>query len=180
MRYLDPIYWFLRLTLRGFFLVPLGPEEKAFINENLRKHRAVLWINVATGIIIYFGLRQTRPEALNSVITALIAPVMVLGAAWFAITFGGIPQKLITTAITITFWMFSAFTASLSAMIITLCYVTPWLLWPVFIFIYIGTIVGCILYDTADGLKVGLDDALLRHSRAALRFYKEKQGIDLG
>lgn len=36
--------------------------------------------------------------------------------------------------------------------------------------------ISCIQHDTADGLKAGLDEALLKHSRAALMYYL-KQGI---
>ena len=45
--------------------------------------------------------------------------------------------------------------------------------------IYISAIISCITYDTADSLKIGLDEFSLKHSRAALRYYKQKEGIDV-
>ena len=41
------------------------------------------------------------------------------------------------------------------------------------------TVVSCIQYDCTDALKVGLDDALLKHSRAAIRYYQEREGISV-
>jgi len=106
-------------------------------------------------------------------ITALIAPIMITGVAWFSISFGGIPQKLMSVAMSITFWMFVAFQISLSAMLIVLCFALPIIIWPVLFLIYVSVTISCILYDTSDGLKAGLDDALLKHSRAALTWYKQ-------
>ncbi|OGH66497.1 MAG: hypothetical protein A3J66_04440 [Candidatus Magasanikbacteria bacterium RIFCSPHIGHO2_02_FULL_47_14] len=61
-------------------------------------------------------------------------------------------------------------------MYLALLSVTPFTTWPVWTIILVGTFWACEQYDTTDGLKAGLDDAQLKHSRAALRFYA-KQGI---
>lgn len=168
--------WILRLILRRFLVADLKPEEQAFVADNIRKHALVLWINVAGAVLIYLGLRDAAPDVIATVITSLIAPVMVLGGAWFAISFGGVPGHLIAIAMSITLWMFLSFLLSLTAMFLSVGFVTSPYLWPVLALIYIGTIVGCIQYDTADGLKAGLDEMVLRHSRAALRYY-EQQGV---
>ena len=61
-------------------------------------------------------------------------------------------------------------------MVVAIGFVTPWSLWPVLALIYAAVDISCIEYDTTDGLKAGLVDAMLMHSRAALQYYA-KQGI---
>jgi len=46
-------------------------------------------------------------------------------------------------------------------MFISVGFVTSPYLWPVLALVYIGALIICIQYDTADGLKVGLDDTVL-------------------
>lgn len=176
MKKFDPFYWLLTWVLRRFLNVGLKNEELEFLQDNIRKHRKVLWCNVTVVACTVIGLQHYEGEIIG-LITALLAPVMVMGGAWFAVSFGGIPAKLIDSAMSITFWMFLAFTASLTTMLIAVGYISPPVLWPVFAAIYLGALLSCIQYDTADGLKAGLDEAQLRHSRAALRYYK-KQGIE--
>lgn len=175
---MDPFSWLLKAILRGFLSADLKPYEQAFVQDNIRKHRKVLWINVLAIALVWLGLRDTPPSAIGTVITALLAPVMVLGGAWFAISFGGVPKKLIDIAMATTLWMFIAFVVSLSAMFISVGFVTSPYLWPVLALIYIAGITACIQYDTADGLKAGLDDAMLKHSRAMLLWLKDKEGIE--
>lgn len=173
---IDPIVGLVKLILRGFLKAELGDDELAFVDDNIQKHRRALWINIAASVLVFLGLLTTPAEAIQIVITSLLAPVMILGVAWFAISFGGVPKKLISVAMSTTLWMFIAFVVSLSAMFIAVGFVTSPLLWPVLGIIYLGVVVGCIQYDTADGLKAGLDEAQLTHSRYAVKFY-EQQGI---
>lgn len=173
---MDPLYYFLKAILQHFYKTNLHNEERLFIEDNLGKHRKILWINVCAVIFTLLGLRMLQPENISVVVSSLIAPVMVLGTAWFTISFGGIPQKLVVIAMSVTFWLFAAFSSALTAMFLAVGYVVSPIIWPVLIFIYVATIIACVQYDTADGLKVGLDDALLKHSRAALQYY-QKQGI---
>ena len=176
---IDPIHlWLEKVVLRQFYKTNLSAEERSFIQDNTQKNRRALWLNVAAAVLIYIGLNQVDGDALRSIITALLAPVMVMGAAWFAISFGGIPAKLINAAMSITFWMFTAFSVSFTAMCVAICMISPWPIWIVVVVIYYGTISACLQYDTADGLKAGLDDTVLKHSRAALRFYRN-QGISI-
>ncbi|MFH1183209.1 MAG: hypothetical protein V1690_03025 [Candidatus Moraniibacteriota bacterium] len=164
MKKIDPIWWFLYFTLRDFLksTAGLGDEELAFVAENIQKHRKVFWINILASALVWRGLLDTPPSAVATVITSLLAPVMVLGSAWFAISFGGVPKKLIGVAMTTTLWMFIAFVVSLSAMFISVGFVTSPYLWPVLALVYLGVIIGCVQYDTADGLKAGLDEAVFR------------------
>lgn len=172
----DPMVWFLEAILSGFLKSELGEEEHGFVKDNIQKHRKALWVNIFSSVLVILGLFSTPTEAIAVVITSLLAPVMILGVAWFAISFGGVPKKLISVAMSTTLWMFVSFLSSLSAMFIAVGFVTSFLLWPVLAIIYLGVVVGCIQYDTADGLKAGLDEAQLTHSRYAVKFYL-KQGI---
>lgn len=174
---LDPFYWFLKAMLRGFFKVELKSEEVDFISDNIQKHRKVLWINLIAAIFVVLALSKTDAKDIATLITALLAPVMVMGGAWFAISFGAIPAKLMNVSLSCTMWMFTAFLTSLTTMFIAVGFVTPAVVWPVLGIVYLSALFACIQYDTADGMKAGLDEAQLRHSRAAVRYYK-KQGID--
>lgn len=174
---INPFYYLVRLILRSFESSNLESYELEFVQENARKHAKVLAINAVAIALVIFGLQKSTSDAIGQIITALLAPVMVIGVAWFEISFGGVPKKLMNIAMDITTWMFMAFVISLSTMFIAVLYTVDHIMWPVFITIYIGAIISCILYDTADGLKAGLDEAVLKHSRAAILFYK-KQGIE--
>jgi hypothetical protein len=175
---IDPFYWYLRASHRTLFSAVLKPEELSFVKLNLVKHRRVQWINLISSVLIFFGLRDVPTEQIGAVITALLAPVMVMGAAWFAVSFGAIPARLIKTSMVVTFWMYVAFKVSLSTMFIAIGFVTPPAIWPVLSLIYLAVDFSCAQYDTADGLKAGLDEAVLNHSRAALLYYQQ-QGITL-
>jgi hypothetical protein len=157
--------------------VGLKEEEEEFVQENMDKHRGSQWINLICSILVYFSLLDVSESGIGTLVLLLIAPVMVMGSAWFNISFGAIPAKLIRSSMSITFWMYSVFKVSLSTMTIGIGFLSPPLLWPVLAFIYVGVDICCIQYDTADGLKAGLDEAVLKHSRAALMFY-QKEGID--
>lgn len=175
---LDPFnYWLRRIVLKSFLSVELEKADRAFVEDNINKHRRTMWVNVLVSVGVFWGLRSLEGETFGMLITALLAPVMVMGGSWFAISFGGVPSKLIDTAMSISFWMFTAFVTSFSAMFIAVAMISPWTIWPAMGIIYYGALVACIQYDTADGLKAGLDEAQLNHSRAALRYYA-KQGID--
>jgi len=172
---LDPFHWMLKGVLRNFFDI-ISWQEVSFVNDNIVKHRKVLWLNVGSAILVIITLRSAESAIVGSLINALIAPVMVMGTAWFAVSFGGVPTKLMKVAMSITFWLFTAFTVSLTTMFLAVGFVSPLTIWPVLLLVYMSAIISCILYDTVDGLKVGLDDAQLKHSRAALLYYKS-QGI---
>jgi hypothetical protein len=172
---IDPIGLFLRLALRRFLEAELEDAKKIFLEQNIRKHRIVLWVNIGASALIVFALRDTLESAIGTVITAMIAPVMVLGGGWFAISFGCIPKELLKVAMSTTMWMFMAFMVSLSAMFISVGFVASPYFWPVLALVYIGLLISCVQYDTADGLKLGLEEAAFLNYRYGVWFYK-KQG----
>lgn len=175
---MNPFYWLVRSILRSFEVSGLEPYELEFVRENTRKHAKVLAINFVASIPVILGLQRATSDAVGQIITSLLAPVMVIGTAWFMISFGGVPKKLMSIAMNITTWMFMAFMISLTTMFIAVLYTVDPIMWPVFIAVYVGVVISCILYDTADGLKAGLDEAVLKHSRAAILYYKEKFNIE--
>lgn len=176
---IDPVFQFVILICRRFFKSGLLDWEYDFVMDNVNKHRKVLWLNIISVGFVLWGLVIIEPKEISTIIGALLAPAMVTGGAWFGITFGGIPKKLLDSAVDITFWMFLAFTLSLTTMVVSMIFITPWMLWPVFIFIELGVIISCIMYDNADGLKIGLDDTLLKHSRAALLSFVKTGAITI-
>ena len=178
LKYLDPFYLVLAfIVMRCFKQCDMHAEERLFIEDNIAKHRKALWINIVSTACVYWGLLSIPKESAETLILALLGPVMVFGGAWFAITFGGIPSRLLDIAMTITFWMFTAFLLSVSAMFIAVAFISPPQIWFVLAIVFWSGYVSCVQYDATDGLKVGLDEAVLKHSRAALRFYKEKHAI---
>ena len=96
MRQFDPFYWLLKkLILRNFFQSYLRDADGQFVMDNIDKHRKVLWITLIVMTGVYFGLQRISEKDISTVILALIAPVTVMGAGWFAVSFGSIPRKLI-------------------------------------------------------------------------------------
>lgn len=186
----DPIYIFLdRLVFRGLFQPPkrsvkgafeqITAADTDFLVENLNKHRIVLWLNlILSGYLAASGLDAILKHGDPTVVvTGLLAPAMITGGAWYAVSFGGIPEKFISSAFVLTFCMFLAFTLSMTLLISLLCKLTPWPVGTFFLIpIYGGLYVASILYDNLDGLKIGLDTALLKFSRASLNFY-QKHGL---
>lgn len=176
LKNVDPFTWYLRLAHRRLITANLTDAEREFVDENIDKHRLVQWVNLLAGILVFISLRSVSDEKMGSVIGALLAPVMVMGAGWFAISFGAVPARLIACSMSVTFWMYTAFRVSLTAMLLAIAVIAPWTLWPVILLVSVAVDFSCTQYDTADGLKAGLDEAQLKHSRAALIYY-EREGI---
>ncbi len=172
---IDPIYQIIKriICFRFFNAKGLPNFALEFLNGNVGKHRFIIWLNIIATMFIYIGLNTTPTEQIPIIIGALLAPAMVTGGAWFAVSFGGIPEYLLKSAVDITFWMFLSFTLSMRTMITATMFITPYILWPILIIIELGVLIACIMYDNADGLKIGLDDTLLKHSRAAIQYYKD-------
>ncbi len=174
----DPFYQYLKLMHRQFLQDGnLKEHETKFVLSNIQKHRKIRWLNGLCLPAIVHALWTVDPTQMSTVIVALLAPVMVMGGAWFAVSFGAVPSKLISVSMSITFWMFTAFKLSFTTMCLAIGFVTPASLWPVIALVYVAVDISCTQYDTTDGLKAGLDEAMLKHSRAAIMFYQQ-HGID--
>lgn len=186
----DPIYVLLdRIVFKPLFQPPKASKpgefekieiaELDFLVENLNKHRKILWLNIVLVIYLYLHgldsiLSQGHPEI---VVTGLLAPAMITGAAWFAVSFGGIPEKFINIAVTLTFAMFLSFTLSMTLLSLLLIKLTPGIIgFGVILPIYLSLYLASMFYDNVDGLKIGLDSTLLKFSRASINFY-QKHGL---
>ncbi|MCX6714311.1 MAG: hypothetical protein NTX72_00670 [Candidatus Uhrbacteria bacterium] len=176
---LDPIYWFAYMLSASILDFPLRESEIEFVHDNIIKHRKVLWCNLIMAMLVAKGLTGLSIVQVDTLIGSLVAPAFITGGAWFAITFGGVPKRLLPLAIDITFWMFAAFTVSLTTMFVGLCFVLPPLVLVVFGFILFAILVSAVRYDNVDGLKIGLDEALLMHSLTHINYLSEKQGAEI-
>lgn len=185
----DPLFWILdNWVFDSLFRPPkknvpgeyeeLDYADMDFLVENLLKHRFILWLNVALAIyMILFGLSSIFSQGNSEiVITGLLAPAVITGGAWYNLTFGGISEKFLGTAMSLTRWMFLAFSLSMTLLVALLCYLSPWPVAAILVLIYVGMYVASILYDNVDGLKIGLDTTMLRFSRASLNYY-QKHGL---
>lgn len=178
VKYFDPFHWYLYFAHKKFFLSNPTQSEINFAERNIVKHRLIQWINIIAIILIYLGFRKITEDQIGIVVTSLIAPVMLLGGAWFSITFGAVPAKFFEFTLGITSWMYAAFKVALSMMFFSIAYITTWPIWILLLFIYIAIDYASIPYDTADALKSGLDEASFKHSKAAVLYYNS-QGIDI-
>ena len=177
MRYLDPFFLLLRfVVLRRLYHADLDPAQEAFLKVNTDKQRLSLWVTLLVSVPLYFGVIQSEGN-LDRLLMGMIGIVAVTGSGWYVLSFGGIPSKLLDAAMEITFYMWTGFVCALTATMIVLITMFPPLCWPALLLIYAGAVFSGMQYDTVDGMKIGLDETLHRHSRAALRFYAE-QGID--
>lgn len=174
---IDPLYWVAFYISAPILRYPLLAKEISFVHDNIHKHRRVLWMNVATMLLVWWGLRGRGKDEMNALINSLMAPAFITGGAWFAITFGGVPTKLLPLALNITLWMFAAFTIAMTTMLTSLSFILPWQLLIVFGFILFAIIVSAARYDNVDGLKVGLDDALRTHSLTHLEYLTKTLGV---
>lgn len=190
---LDPVYWFLdRLVFESLFRPRKRHDKNVyeiltkadidFLIENLQKHRIIIWCNL---VLVAYLATKGLSAILNAhdqgtVVTGLLAPAMITGGAWYAVSFGGIPEKFIKTALWLTAFLFLSFSLSMTLLIALLCAITPW---PVGAFIlipsYVALYVASLLYDNLDGLKIGLDTTLLKYSRATLNYF-QKYGLVTG
>lgn len=180
LKHIDPVFYVLRyFVLKRFFIKKLLPEEEFFVQKNINKHRLITWLTVVFVYVGYLGLVNVDIDSMFTVILVLLGFSTITGTAWFAISFGGISAKFLDIAMEITFWMFLSFTLSLSLMVIAISLVAPISLALIMGVAASALIISAIQYDTTDGLKSGLDEAVLKHSRAALIYYREKEGIEL-
>ena len=174
----DPMYLLVNSLICRRLIKDLEGRQKKFVEDNSNKHRWVLWINVFLAALVYYGLSDVPIEEMSTIVSSLMAPAFITGGAWFAISFGGVPVKLLDRAVDITFWTFSAFTVSLSTMAVAVYFVTNIYLASVFVLIIVTVIISSILYDNVDGLKVGLDEALLKGNLANIEYLLNKGHID--
>ncbi len=176
-RVIDPWYWAAYALCLPVTKLPLSTTESNIIELNIEKHRFVLFITTLFSLLAWWGIATADTDSLNELVVALLAPAFVTGGAWFAITFGGVQEKLLGWAVSLTKWMFAAFSISLITMFIALAHIVPWQLTVVLAVITFLVMLSAITYDNVDSLKIGLDDALRRHSLTMMAKLGAEDGI---
>lgn len=167
---------FTKFLLLPFATANLTADQMVFLQDNARKHLRALVSLVMLVPLMVLGLAQAKPEILPVLVGGLAAPVFVTGAAWFVITFGVVPEQLLGVAMILTRRMFTAFLLSLTLCFIAVGWVCPWPLWLILAIVWWLTWSAAFLYDCVDGLKTGLEPALLENSRYGTKFFRRQLG----
>lgn len=167
---------FRKLLLTPFASSILTAEQTAFLQENADKHLRVLITLVILTPLMVLGLMQAKSETLPVLVGGLAAPVFVTGGAWFVVTFGAVPDALLGVAMILTRRLFTAFLVSLTLCFIAVGWVSPWPLWPILAIVWWLTWSAAFLYDCIDGLKTGLEPALLENARYGTTFFRRELG----
>jgi len=53
MNKLDPFFWLSRIMHSSFMDAELNDQERAFIGENIQKHRKIFWLTFLVGVMVY-------------------------------------------------------------------------------------------------------------------------------
>lgn len=167
-RAFDPFYWLSYLLCWPVLNNEMETSQTNVIELNIEKYRFVLWVNFIFGIIASRGFFVTEKGDITVVLIAITAPTIVLGGAWFSISFGGVPDKLLKAAVSLTKWLFVAFCMCLITAALAITHIASIEISIVFIAVVLIAIFSAITYDNLDSLKIGLDDTLRRQSLTAL------------
>lgn len=158
-------------------------EQMEAVNENTIKHlkvMAVMILLVPIAVFLKLAPILCESELLLRLAgkvdpTNLTAVIMVMGGAWFFITFGAVPKALEKVAMDITLWMFMGFILSLEWLIIFMIIESP-LSAPPLLLIFWSVYAAAVQYDTMDIFKAGLDESQLKFSRLGRVVYLEQLG----
>lgn len=164
--------------LSVFSTSDLEKNEKAFLMDNAKKHIQSLLGMIAMLPFMIYGLHIADRAMLPVLVGGLVSPVVVTGTAWFVITFGAVPEKLLGIAMVLTRKMFGAFTESLTLAFLAVGWVCPWPLWVVLAMIWIKVYHAAFLYDCVDGLKTGLEPTMLENCRYGTKFFRRQLGVN--
>ena len=138
LKRLDPFHLYLILIHKVVDESKLDKKQQEFVQRNVAKHTLVQWINLACALDVVWALFGTPPDSLGTVAICLMTPVLVIGGAWFAITFGLVPADFMSISMHITGWMYLGFKISLTAMLLTLGYVMGPRIYPFIGILYIA------------------------------------------
>ncbi|MBU0731691.1 hypothetical protein KKC88_02310 [Patescibacteria group bacterium] len=166
-------------------IVKLANEEQmAATNKNTVKHLKVLIVMLLMAPVMAFLKLAPVLLSEHSFVhvfcgqihpTNLTAVIMVLGTAWFMVSFGAVPKALENVAVSITMWMFMGFILSLEWLFIFMVIDSPGSLLPLFI-VFWAIYIAAVKYDTMDIFKAGLDEAQLRFTRLGRMIFLKALG----
>lgn len=148
--------------------------------ENTKKYLRVFLLSSFIAAYVLTIEHFLYPASSELILNALFGILFISGTAWFAITFGAVPERFGGFAIKITAQLFSAFTISLFSVLVTACLSLPWLS-PVFIIAFLALYSASVRYDIMDGLRIGVYETLFQQAKLGKIYFgqnirKESQG----
>lgn len=164
---------YYKLFLGELDLNKLNTEQKELTIINIKKHTHIFLLMLLTLPYTYYILSNFYVDKIDVVMTALLGALFVSGTAWFAITFGAIPERFMNFAIKTTAYLFTAFAVSLTAVFAVGLLEVP-LISPILFIIFISLYTASVKYDVVDALKIGIDEAIFKHAKVG-RVYFLKQ-----
>ncbi|MCH9648327.1 MAG: hypothetical protein K0U98_08815 [Deltaproteobacteria bacterium] len=180
---IDPLYHFLKMVGFAPFLQPSGHAsaysptiieiaEIKFLFANLKKHRLIMWLNVAAiGALVASGILNLGTQAISAFLIGLVGPVVASGVAWYTISFTGVPEKFIGNSMFVTGMLFTAVSLSLTASFTLMAALLPWSVSMVVLApIYLALYFSAVIYDNFDGLKAAAGQSLSITSRAVQQY----------
>lgn len=148
----------------------LNKEQRELTEKNTAKHAKIFFSMILIMIYTYFIINNYYLNSIGTVMTALLGVLFISGTAWFAVTFGAIPVRFIDFAVQITAWLFGAFAFSMSMVFVAACIALPFLT-PVFFITFFALYVASVKYDIVDALKLGIDEAVYKHSTVGRTYF---------
>jgi hypothetical protein len=165
---LDKVYY--KLFLGRLQLEKLSTEQQEVTEDNIKKHVIIFILMILTAVYSYFIISNYYVEQIDTVLTSLLGVLFISGTAWFAITFGAIPARFMDFAVEITAHLFGALAIALTAVLITSIIALPFFT-PVLFLAFIALYSASVKYDVADGLKIGIDEAVLEHAKVGRTYF---------
>ncbi len=137
------------------------------LDENTKKHAQVLLqsLIVLPGSVI---AAKYGSDTTQLIVGAVAIAAQIAGLAWFVITNAALPKRHKTGAMVITKTMFTSFVSGIYALVTLAAFSAPLSL-PVILPIYGFLYVAAAVYDSADLLKVGMDEETMEASKATRR-----------
>lgn len=162
MNWLQKLY--NSILFSDIHLGELLETQKGMFVANTRKHLKVFVLSVVVAGYVLGVEQYLYPNSSDTILNALFGILFISGTAWFAISFGAVPERFGQFAIKITTQLFSAFTISLFSVLVTACLSLPWLS-PVFVLAFLALYCASVRYDIMDGLKLGVDETVFQQAK---------------
>jgi hypothetical protein len=161
---------FHKIFLHKINLKKLNSEQRSITIDNIKKHTYIFLIMSFSVIYSFFIIYFNYIDKIDTVITSLLGVLFISGAAWFAITFGAIPLRFADFAIDITAFLFASFALSMGAVFAAAIIAVPYLS-PILFIAFYSLYNASVKYDIVDALKIGIDDAVLKHAKVGRIYF---------
>lgn len=164
----DPSYWAAFAFCLPLLRLPLNASESRIVEQNIEKYRVALRIVAAFVVLGYWGISQADTITIYVTIFTLVSLSIPLITVWFALSFATAQEKHLRAVITLTRWLFAAFSVSLILSCVALSEIAPIPIVAVTLFLVAMIISAAVVFDGVDSLKIGLDDTLRRFGLTSL------------